>query len=143
MTTWHGYIAVEDVALTTDQRAAIVAAFRALGPGSDPQPARLNHWRTSLDGSNAIFEAAFNDANLTAAKVKNFLADAAGVSPDVIDTALTQTARGPLLTFSVGGTDRMRMLAFGGIGATWEESRQQAIAYLAANIAEWETAETG
>jgi len=142
MTTWHGYIAVEDLALTADQRAAIVAAFRALGPSSDPQPARLNHWRTSLDGSKAIFEAAFNDANLTAEKVRNFLADAVGVSPDVINTALTQTARGPLLTFSAGGTDRMRMLAFGGIGATWEESRQQAAAYLAKKIAEWETAET-
>jgi len=141
MAIWHGYIAVEDLALTTDQRAAIVAAFRALGPSSDPQPARLNHWRTSLDGSKAIFEAAFNDANLTAASITRFLADAVGVSPSIIDTALTQTARGPLLTFSAGGTDRMRMLAFGGIGATWEESRQQAVAYLAANIAEWEVQE--
>jgi len=141
MTTWHGYIAVEDLALTTPQRAAIVAAFRAFGPGSDPQPARLNHWRTSLDGSKAIFEAAFNADNLTAARITQFLADAVGVSPDVIDTALTQTARGPLLTFSAGGTDRMRVLAFGSIGATWEESRQQAVAYLAANIAEWEIQE--
>jgi len=141
MATWHGYIAVEDIALTTPQRAAIIAAFRALGPSSDPQPARLNHWRTSLDGSKAIFEAAFNADNLPAEKVRNFLADAVGISPDIIDTALTQTARGPLLTFSAGGTDRMRMLAFGGIGATWEESRQQAVAYLAANIAGWEVQE--
>jgi len=141
MTTWHGYIAVEDLALTADQRAAIVAAFRALGPGSDPQPAHLNHWRTSLGGDKAIFEAAFNVGNLTVAKVKQFLADAVGVSPSVIDTTRTQTARGPLLTFSAGGTDRMRMLAFGGIGATWEESRQQAVAYLAKNIVEWEIQE--
>lgn len=139
MTLWPGYIAAEDVALTAPQRAAIVAAFKTLGPANDPQPARLNHWRVSLDGSKVIFEAAFKESALTVASVKQFLADAVGVDPGVIDHEITQTARGPLVVYSVAGTDRMRFLAFAGIGSTWDESRQQVLLYLANNPEEWET----
>lgn len=138
MATWHGYIAVEDLALTAPQRAAIVAAFRALGPDSDPSPARLNHWRTSLDGSKAIFEEAFNEDHLTIASVTQFLASAVGISPAIIDHAVSSPVYGTLITFSVASVDRLRMLAFAGISSTWEESRTQVIAYLIANIAEWE-----
>lgn len=138
---WHGYIAVEDMALTEDQRAAVVATFRDLGPTSDRNPAHLNARRVSLDGTKAIFEALFNEDHLTVNNVRQFLANAVDVNPDVIDAAVTQTARGPVVTYGAGGTDRMRFLLFGGTGATWEESRQQVLTYLRNNIAEWETIE--
>lgn len=136
---WHGYLAVEDLALTSDQRAAIVSAFRALGPTRQETdwPPFLNQLRVNIDSSKAIFEARFNQAHLTTENVVQFLADAAGANPANITPVVTQTARGPLLTLSAGGTPQMRMLLFAGVNATWEESRQQVLAYLAANPDEW------
>jgi len=139
MSTWHGYIGVMDVALTAPQRAAILAAFDALGPGDDPSPARLLHRRVALDGDKVIYEAAFNVSNLTVEHVKNFLAAAVGVDPGLIDDATQQTQYGPLVTYSAGGTDRMRFLVYAGLSATWDGSRQQAQAYILNNIEEWET----
>ena len=138
MAIWHGYLAVEDVALTTTQRAAVLAAFNELGPDSDPQPARLLQRRVSTDGSKAIYEAAFNEDALTVANVKQFLADAVGVDPSVIASTVTQTARGPLVIYSAAGTDRMRFLPFSGVGSTWLESLTQALTYLINNLAEWQ-----
>ena len=137
MAQWHGYLAIEDIDLTDEQRASILAAFRALGPGNDPQPARLLHSRTSLDGSKAIFSANFNEDNLTVAKVKSFLADAVGVDPGIIDDTTQQTARGPLVTYSVAAVDKIRFLVFESVGSTWEASRLQVLAYLKANAIEW------
>jgi hypothetical protein len=134
---WHGYLAVEDIDLTDEQRAAILAAFRELGPGSDPQPARLLHSRTALDGSKAIFSANFNEDNLTVEKVKQFLADAVGTDPGNIDDATQQTAYGPLVTYSVVAVDKIRFLVFESVGSTWNESRLRVLAYLYDNAAEW------
>lgn len=138
MADWHGYIGVEDVALTAQQRADVIAAFRELGPVISSQPAHLNHWRTSLDGSKVIFEALFNVDNLTVNRVKQFIADATGADPATIDDDTQQTAYGPGVTFSANSSDRMRFLVFGGLFVTWETSRLKVIEYLKNNIAEWE-----
>ena len=45
MTEWHGYLAVEDIALTEEQRDAVIAAFRELGPGSSTRNEHLNQKR--------------------------------------------------------------------------------------------------
>ena len=135
---WHGYMAIEDTGLTPQQRQAILAAFNALGPSSDPRPAHLMQRRVSLNGRQAIYEALFNADHLTIANVKQFLANAVGVDPSVIDHAVTQTIYGPLVTFSAASIDRMRFLVFGGLAATWIESRDQCDAFLIANIGLWE-----
>lgn len=136
--TWHGYIGIEDVALTAPQRIAIVTALQGLR-GVDPQgPQHITHWRIRTDGKAIILEARFDRDDLTVAKIKGFLAAAVGVNPNVISDALQSTPLGPLVTFTAGGTARLRMIAFGGIGATWEESRVQALSYIAANQAAWE-----
>jgi hypothetical protein len=135
---WHGYIGIEVLTLTSEQRAAIAAALRGLGPASDPQPCHVNHWRIALDGNKAIFEALFDEAHLTVQHVKEFLADAVGVSPAVIDDRTAQSAYGPVVTYVVGGVDRIRFLVFGGRGVSWPESRAQAAAYMAATSEEWE-----
>jgi hypothetical protein len=139
MANWHGYIVVEDLALTLPQRQAILAAFNELGPGSDPQPAHLLQRRVALNGRMAIYEALFNEDALTVTNVKQFLATAVGIDPGIIDHTVTQTARGPLVTYSVATIDRMRFLAFGGIATTtWSESREQCAIYLNANIGAWQ-----
>lgn len=134
----HVYCGVEDIALTETQREAVIDAFKTLGPASDPQPCMLCHWRIRADRMAAIFEARFNADDLTVEKVTNFLANATGADPANIHATVTQTAHGPVATFSAGGIDRLRIVIFAGPNAEWEESRQQTVAYIAANQAEWE-----
>ena len=143
MTNWHGYMGIENLNLSAGQRGTLVTALRALGPGSDPQPARLNHWRTRLDNDAAIFEALFDEDNLTVTKFKQRLGSIFGVSWVTIGSAVQNvtyvTRQTQVVTFSRTGTDYLRVALFGGIGATWAESSVEAQGYLLANIAEWES----
>jgi hypothetical protein len=136
---WHGYIGIENLDLNNAQRDTLRAELQALGPASDRQPARLNHWRLRLDIQAAIYEAAFSEDNLTIAKFKNRLAAIFGVSVDSITHTAASSAYGPVVTFT-RGTDKLRFIAFGGTGISWETSRLAALAYLKANAAEWEEA---
>jgi hypothetical protein len=138
MTDWHGYFGIEDMALTAPQRTAIVAALRTLGPDSDPQPAHIRQFLPSLDGSQAIFEALFQAGNLTVEKVKAYLANAVGANPENVDHEVTQTQYGPMVTYSAAGTDRLRVIMFGGIGATWDESRRACANFKCDHINDWE-----
>lgn len=134
----HFYIGIEDLGLTGPQRAAIVQAFKNI-PGVNPENNACfkNHWKVSLDGDKAIFEARFNTDHLTVSSIKNYLASAVGVNANLISAATTQSTYGTVLTFSAGGNDKLRMIAFSGIDSTWEESRQQVFAYLQANSGDW------
>lgn len=138
---WHGYFGIENLNLNPSQRDTLVSALRALGPATDPQPARLCHWRTRLDGQAAIFEALFDEDVLTVATWKNRLATIFGVYPSTIDHAtVTQHFAGgstPVVTFSRGGTDYLRVALFGGVGAAWHESGDECRAYIAANSGDW------
>lgn len=143
--TVHVYYAIEDLALNASQRQTLITALRQLGPSNDPQPARLCHWVTRDDGRAAIFEAAFNEANLTAAAFKARLAGLVGVDPATVDHAINTVRLGghdtAVLTLSRGGTDYLRMAFFGYDGVTWPtwaQSRESALVYLAANAAEWD-----
>ena len=146
MANWHGYLGVENLALNATQKATLVAALRALGPATHPSPACLCHWRTRLDGEAAIFEALFNEDDLTVTRFKNGLAAIFGVAADSIDHAISNAsfASGstPVVTFSRTGTDYLRVALFGGVGADWNESRDECRGYLAANMAEWENGVT-
>ena len=84
----HCYFAIEDLNLNQGQRQTLIEALRQLGPATDSQPARLCHWRTRLDGRAAIFEAAFNENNLTVDAFKARLGVIFGVNPDTIDHRL-------------------------------------------------------
>lgn len=140
MTAIRQYIGIENISLTNPQRAAIVAALRALGKQSDPQPSHINHWRPRLDGDAAIFESEFDDSELTVAKFKAYIANAAGVAVGVITSSNATVAAGLVVTLSVSGTARLRALLFGGAGATWAQSHDAVLAYLAANAVDWEPA---
>ncbi|MFN2233879.1 MAG: hypothetical protein ACK2U1_06585 [Anaerolineales bacterium] len=49
-----------------------------------------------------------------------------------------QSGYGPVVTFSrPAGTEWLRMVLFGGVGADWNDSRLAAWAYIWANIDDW------
>jgi hypothetical protein len=140
---WHGYFGIENLNLNASQRATLVNALEVLGPASDPQPARLNHWRVRLDDDAAIFEASFARTNLTIPQFKQWLGTIFGVDPGTIDHRhnLQHYAGGDTLiaTFARSGTDYLRFALFGGITTTWNQSGDECRGYLAANISEWES----
>ena len=144
----HTYFGIENIALNDAQRAELIDALRKLGPDQDPQPARLCHWRTRLDGQAAIFEALFNEDNITIAAFKNRLGNIFDVDPDSITHAVVFPTFDHLstavVTFGRNGTDYLRVAFFGYNGTdwpTWEQSGDECRAYLALYADEWEPEE--
>jgi hypothetical protein len=133
------YYGIENLGLTDAQRNTLATALRALGANTHPNPCMRNHWRARLDGQAIIFEAQFNDSDWTTESLTARLAAIFNVDPTAITSAVTTTAYGPVVTFSrPAGTPRLRLVAFGGLLASWSQSHDAALAYLAANLAQWE-----
>ncbi len=143
MTTRHFYIGIENLALNNSQKATLMSAIKALGPETNLSPARLNHWRTRLDNNALIAEALFDEDNLTVAKFKQRLANIFGVNISSIGHSIINHSFGggttPVVTFDYNGVDRLRVVLFGGTGASWNESGDEVRAYLANNKDDWET----
>jgi len=125
--------------MTVGQRQTLIDALRALVPERDEQPAWRIHLRLRLDSQATIVEARWQDAHITDASIRRYLAQAFGVAEGTVTSAATTNAFGRVLTLTHSAVQRVRFLLFGGIGATWEQSRQAVLAYLAANLAQWET----
>ena len=138
----HFYLGIENLALNPTQRQTLVDALEALGPASDPQPARLCHWRTRLDAQAVIFEALFDETNLTVDKFKQRLGAIFGVDPDTINHSTQAASFGggttPVITFGRDGTDYLRFALFGGQSASWMESGDECRGYLALHRDEWD-----
>jgi hypothetical protein len=132
------YLAIENLALTTPQQQQLVDALKALGPVNDASPAKRPHWRVRTDGLAVIMEAEFDDANFTAAAVRQYLATIFGVPVAQVTSTTSTPASGTLLTLSYQSVQRLRCLIFGGASATYEESRLACLAYLSANQSAWE-----
>lgn len=145
MANVHIYFGIENLALTTNQRNTLVAGLQALGvANAGDNPAQRNHWRVRLDNQAVIFEALFNEDNISIVAIKQRLATIYGINVSLIGHTIQQTVYGLLVTFSRSGTDRLRMIAFGHDGNSWPArsvSGDAARAYLAANIAAWENTE--
>jgi hypothetical protein len=147
MTTAHVYMGMINVSLTNGQKATLIAALNALGPASDGLPARLNHWRTRVDNNARIYEALFVKDAITIQSIKNRLGVIFDVDPgDITHSVAKQTfavRETAIVTFTYNSTARLRIGIFGyaenGNWPTWEESRIEVIAYLAANQVAWET----
>lgn len=144
MAFWHSYIGIENLGLNQSQRQTLIAELKTLGPTSDPQPARLNHWRMRLDNEAAIFEALFNEDNLTIQKFKERLANLYGVDPDdITHQASNQSFAGGTTTvidFTYNKAKRLQFALFGGQGCEWMESGDECRGYLAQYRDEWEGA---
>ena len=145
MTQWHGYIGLENLALSGLQRATVVAQLRLLGPALHPLPCKKNHVRISSDNEKVILEAEFPTAWLTVAQIKRWMGDIFDVLPDSIGHTVTQHSWGNQMTlvatFSRGGTDYVRFGVFAGVGATWESSRLAAAGYMSADPDDWSAEE--
>ena len=141
MATRHFYIGIENINLNVVQRQILIDELKSLGPASNPQPARLCHWRTRLDGEAAIFEALFDESNLTLNKFKQRLGAIFSVGPGSIDHSTNQVdfaGHGTqIVMFSRDGTDYLRFALFGGIDAAWMDSGDECRGYLKANYDEW------
>lgn len=145
MATWHGYWTLENLNLNATQRSTLRAAILDyFHDHREPthQPAELLHTRISLDGSKVILEAKFDESHLTVNRFKQFLANVFNVTVGTIDStsASVQLAgrATPVITFGRGGTNYIRVALFGGVGATWQQSRDAVIAYLDSARAEWD-----
>ena len=150
MAHWHGYMAIENLNLTTAQRAEIITQLSRLGAISRKQPCWRNHRRTRNDGDAVLFEARFNDASLTIDAIKARLAGIFDVDVGTINHAvstwyfdLATPESTPVVTFSRGGTDYLRFAVFGGIGSTWMQSGDEARGYLRTYSNEWDQALPG
>ena len=131
------YYGIEDLGLSASQRANLVAILQQLGDNNHSQPNYRNHWRIRLDNLAVIFEANFADEDWTEVSLKTRLAGVMGIAPALVTISTASTFYGPTVTFT-RTTARLRMIAFGGLLASWEASHQAVLAYLKANQAAWD-----
>lgn len=136
------YFGLENLALTAPQKQTLVAALQTLGQRNGGLPHERNHWRVRPDNDAMIFQAVWDDSNLTALQMRTWLASIFGVALNQVTSNLTTPnfsgqRQSQLLTFTYQSVARLRSVAFGGVSATREQSRLEALAYLAANAEDW------
>lgn len=142
MTLKHLYFGIENLAMNDTQRDIFVDALRALGRKDGGAAHERMQFRVRADRQAALFEATFDDADLTIQLWKNRLASLFGVSANTITNATNQPDFGAgtttVVTFGRAGTDYLRVALFGGVNATTEQSRVEAVAYLALHTTNWD-----
>lgn len=131
------YYGIEDLGMTAGQRQTLVDALKQVGDNQSPFPNFRNHRRVRLDNKAVIFEGSFNDSDWTVSSMKSRLANIFSVDPAMVGDSTQQTQYGPVVTYSHNG-DKLRMIAFGGLLATWEESHNLVLVFLSDNQADWE-----
>jgi len=132
------YYGIEVLNLTTAQKNTLLGVLQSLGRDNQhPQPCMRNHWRIRPDNNAIIFEGNFDDEHWTAEAIKTRLSAALAVSAGLVTHTTTQSQYGPVVTFT-RTTARLRLVAFGGLLASWGESWTAVQAYLKANQAAWD-----
>jgi hypothetical protein len=133
------YFYIENLALTSAQRDTLVDQLKAFGQrNADGNPRYRNHWRIRLDTQAVIFEAVWDDTQLTATAMRNRLAAIFGVANTSITYSTTQTVYGPVVTYAYSASATLRMGVFGGLTATYLDSQVAALQFLKDNSAAWE-----
>ncbi len=130
------YYGIEDLGLTNGQRQTLVAELEQIGDNQSIYPNHRNHWRVRLDNKAVIFEGKFNDSDWTVDSLKNKLASIFSVSPATIGSSTQSTQYGPVVTYFRSG-DKLKLVAFGGLLASWTESHDKVLAYLSNNKSAW------
>lgn len=137
------YFGIENLNLTTGQKNTLITGLQALGQNNSGNlPNEKNHWRIRPDNNAVIFEALFNEDNLSIDAIKARLAAIFSVAVGTITHSTNQTAYGLVVNFVHGGQNKIRSIAFGmtgGVWPSWSDSNAAARAYLTANAAQWET----
>lgn len=118
---WHGYILISHIppGWTVEQRDQAWGVMRGLGSQSNSNPAKINHSRLSLDNDALIIEAEFSETEITVNAVANAIGAALGINPAAAKNATEYTVFAE--------------------GESWENSREAAALYIAANYADWDT----
>lgn len=144
MANVYGYFGMENLAMTNPQRNTLAAELVLLGQEDNGACHRRMRSRVRLDNQAVIFRAVFDENQLTPTALRNRLATIFGVSANSITPTvnlagyLTQ-----VITFNRLGTDYLWCVLFGKPNGGWptiQQSRDAAAAYIAANLAQWETA---
>ena len=135
----HNFIGIEALTMTAANRATLVDALKRLGRQDGPAPCKITHWRTRLDNLAIILEAEWAEDEVTVAALAHRLEALYNLAPSAVSQTVTQTAYGPMVTFKTNTTNRLRLIAFGGLDASYGESHAAVLAYLAANKTAWET----
>lgn len=137
------YWGIENVGLTDAQRDTLIEVLKGLGQANDsPYPNFRLQTRIRDDREAAIFEGVFDEDVLTIDQWKIWLGNIFGVDPETIDHSTSVTQYGRLVVFErPSGTARLRVIFFGGISPTWEESRVATVSYISDNIEDWEPGE--
>lgn len=125
--------------LTNAEKKGLKKLFEKYEPKGSP--AKINHWRVRPDGNAIILEAEFKDESITVDAIKKFLGNVFGIDWNTIDHKISNTIfdtlETPIVTYSRAGMDYIRFALFGGKDASWEESGQEARAY----IKDWDESE--
>jgi hypothetical protein len=123
---WHGYILLQKPAALslTQWRACMLALAQRLGlRDNDGQPANRMQVRRRLDDGAVLLEACFDTDDLDISQT------ARGIVSILFDALAGAYTRAQIKTALTNNVTRW--------GGDWEQSRQQASAYLAANAAAW------
>jgi uncharacterized heparinase superfamily protein len=121
MGEWHGYVWLRlkpGLTLSAAQKGAVRDTVRALAVREERYPHRMFQVRLSLDGSQAIYEAAWDRGKLEPAAVVKAVAGALKVDEKELAENVDY-----------------RLFADGGF---WEESHQAVLKFLAENLKAWE-----
>jgi len=120
---------------------SLIALFEAMGTHDSAFPAENTHDRARLDGNAAIYESAFDPAEVTIEQFKELLAAEFSIPVEDIEHTIGADDYAGYGTtvweFLYSGIIRFVVRRFGQ-GGTWAQSRLECLGYLAANRAEWE-----
>lgn len=119
MANWHGYILIEvPPGFTATNRRAAYDVLASIGRQSDPSPAKINHRRESLNGSQIIIEAEFDESEITRDAIVDLVASATGLPRPPIDATMNYQIFAE--------------------GEEWMDSGDACRAFLAANRDDWD-----
>ena len=139
---FHGYIALENINLSTNQRRLLLDTIWLLSNQYNDSPSKVNHIRPRPDKEAMIFEAEFSKGDLTVSKFKNRLANILNIDASAINFLITSetynTNPSRVVIFNRRWVDYFKVIIFGGIDATWEESGNECRAYLSRYKGLWE-----
>lgn len=121
MALWNGYIVVYNIpgGWTVPQRVDILNNLKELGLQTGLYPNLINHTRRNLTDTGFIFEALFDDAEITRANIVSIIA---------LIVELPEAAVDALIEYEIMGE-----------GLDISQSRAAMHVFLSANIADWET----
>lgn len=119
--------------MDAEQWDALVSCIASMGENESPQPAYRNHCWTRTDGQAIIFEAMFDDEDLSTENLKNELSTIMLVDSSTILTSETTSPENLETVFSVdAGLMRTIKMSYAGC-REWEESRLNAVDYVSSN----------